>query len=869
MAYHSLDVAAVGHVLLTRRGAFAALGELLETDRDRAVDLLCFLLSLHDLGKFSMPFQAKAPVCSPFERQCKISDPGHGRAAFSFWLEAADETLLSRLSGDPVAIDPLAVAVFGHHGKPVTEPNLEPRSLFGPEGLAAAAGFMQAMADLHLGEGLAFDVREAQAKRASFALAGFAVLCDWIGSKQTWFPYTAPGPTLAEYWPLALERAERAVDEAGVVPARPRPVSGYGDLLGKASFAPRPMQAWAESVAISDGPALFLIEDDTGSGKTEAALMLAHRLMVAGRAQGLYVALPTMATANAMFDRLEEAYRNLFLATETPSLALAHSASDLHPGFRRADLKAGAREPGYDGSSASDQVEDVTATAACADWIADDRRRAFLADVGVGTIDQALLAILPSKFQSLRLLGLSQRVLILDEIHAYDAYMQEEIRALLRFQAALGGSAVLLSATLPNSLRGRFTCAFQCGLDERSAGEASREGVKAYPLASVVASGVTAQTPVAASRQRKVPVRFLDSPDAALMAVEQAAAEGRAALYIRNAVDDAIEAARAFAARGLEPMLFHARFALCDRLEREKRVLATFGRDSQPSVRAGKVLVSTQLTQESLDIDFDFMASDIAPVDLLIQRAGRLWRHERARPPGSCELLLVTPDPVASADKEWPRRLLRRTAAVYGNHAQLWLTAKVLKDAGAIASPDGLRRLVEAVYSESADEVAPEGLLRSSLDAEGRDSGDRSVAQQNILKLEVGYISTGGSWDEDASTPTRLEEDKYVTLRLARLEGDRIRPWAPAAPDAEPWRAWRLSECRVRKRWIAGEASWPSDLAPLVAAAKGEWSRFDGDKILVVLTESGEGWQGAAKGPNGERCISYDLSHGLQLDRSK
>jgi CRISPR-associated endonuclease/helicase Cas3 len=225
------------------------------------------------------------------------------------------------------------------------------------------------------------------------------------------------------------------------------------------------VQDWAERVPLPDGPFLALVEDVTGGGKTEAALVLTHRLLAEGRAKGLYMALPTMATANAMFTRLAEAYRRLFEPDpdQEPSLALAHGATKLHDGFQaaiRAGDPARASEPETD----DDNPRGDEAGAACAAWLALEQRKAFLADVGVGTIDQAILGVLPAKYQSLRLLGLSQRVLIVDEAHAYDAYVGEELDRLLTFQAALGSSAVILSATLPATTKRRLVNAFRRGL---------------------------------------------------------------------------------------------------------------------------------------------------------------------------------------------------------------------------------------------------------------------------------------------------------------------------------------------------------------------------------------------------------------------
>ena len=232
-------------------------------------------------------------------------------------------------------------------------------------------------------------------KRASYALAGLTILADWIGSSQRWFPYAAPDLTLPDYWQVrALPQAQLAVEAAGILPVPVARVKNFETLMGLPGFTPSDMQNWAFRVELADGPALYIIEDTTGSGKTEAALMLAHRLIAAGRGAGLYVGLPTMATADVMYERLAVAYRNLFTFGSSPSLALAHGARDLHEGFTQSVLDVGVEEARYGADDANE-----TSSAACAAWIADDRRKTFLAHVGVGTVDQAILSVLPSRHQ--------------------------------------------------------------------------------------------------------------------------------------------------------------------------------------------------------------------------------------------------------------------------------------------------------------------------------------------------------------------------------------------------------------------------------------------------------------------------------------
>ena len=878
---HSLDVAAVGRVLLTaERAPGRTLPGLLGLSVEEAIRYVPCLLALHDVGKFAKRFQAKAPRWFPgvFEQSPDTVPTQFDHGAGGLRLFDAKSAAFHVPPGADVrALRLLFSAVFGHHGSPPTADG--PGALrgdFGTAGIVAARRFVGEVWDFFsLGEAWPHLDLE-RARRASFALAGLAVLADWLGSNQKWFPYSDPVEDFSAYWQTALKQAAVAVSEAGVIPSPTSARVSYADLVGT-DITPSPMQAWARKVDLPDGPALFLIEDETGSGKTEAAAMLAHRLMRSGRGEGLYLALPTMATANAMFGRLAECYRALFADDTRPSIALVHGARGLHDGFQAAKQQWGRMERTYSGDKASDGA-DVTASAACADWVADDRRRAFLADVGAGTIDQALQAILPARHQSIRLLGLMRRVLILDEVHAYDPYMQREIERLLEFQAALGGSAIILSATLPISIRNRLAEAFAKGVgNEQGAtedGDAPADRM-AYPLATACGFGgmSTTAVPGMPGRGRTLPVRFLRTPKAAIDEVESAAAAGKAVLYIRNTVDDALEAHTALRQRGLAPDIFHARFALADRLAIEHDVMSWFGKRSALDDRLvnghGRVLIATQVVEQSLDLDFDVLVTDLAPVDLVIQRAGRLWRHkDRPGRTGEPELFVVSPEPTTNAGENWFRGTFPRAAYVYPDHARLWLTARTLDDAGGIASPGGLRHLIEAVYGPSADERVPDALQGSYWNAEGRAGAERSVANTNVLDVHTGYLRDGGAWDTDIRTPTRLNDQPQTTVRFARLRDNRVVAYASANADGASWRDWRLSEISIASHRLGTEAEYPKHDAA-VLAAKADWGRFDQGKVLVILNPTGVdgAFQGKAVG-GGERPtevgLIYDQRRGLQ-----
>jgi CRISPR-associated endonuclease/helicase Cas3 len=292
-----------------------------------------------------------------------------------------------------------------------------------------------------------------------------------------------------------------------------------------------------------------------------------------------------MATANAMFGRLANSYRALFRPEARPSLALAHGRADLDPRFAAA-IQPDASSFGRRQTDPADEP----AEAQCTAWLAQDRRRALLAQVGVGTLDQALLAALPVRHATLRLQGLVGKVLVVDEAHAFDPYMRRELVALLQFQAALGGSAVLLSATLPQAVRQGLVDAFRNGL-----GAERQELVRQdYPLATLASGHGVGETPCAMrdGLARRVVVTRLPDAEQALGRIIEAAEAGAAVAWVRNTVDDAIVAANVLRARGLDPLLFHARFAMQDRLAIEAEVLRRFGRDrSMPSlVRPARAL---------------------------------------------------------------------------------------------------------------------------------------------------------------------------------------------------------------------------------------------------------------------------------------
>ena len=795
--WHMLDVGAVADRLLPRASVTG------HAEWDQA---LVMIVTLHDLGKFSDSFRDML-AGRPY------GGPRHWQHSFRLLLEY-DARVAELLGGDDLAREALYAAVAGHHGGPPA--HLDARAWhsqmrqIGHEAHKAAGDAIETIAPL-FPDATLDGLTEFDAIRLGWWLSGQTVLADWIGSNGAWFPLQSPDIPVTEYWEGARARAEQALGEAGLFHARPSVCGAENVLAG----APWPMQQAVKTVNLPDGPTLALIEDATGSGKTEASLILSARMMAHGKGRGIYFALPTMATSNAMLDRLETAAPRLF--DGRPSLALTHGRAGMSETFAR-----------IRGREQDAQGTDPT----CSEWLADDRRRVLMADVGVGTVDQALMGVLPTKFNTLRLRALADRILIVDEAHSYDPYMEAELRRLLEFHARLGGSAIVMTATLPLNMRDGFVRAFRRGIDAPH--DVCVEG-EAYPLLSVVGEEQTQIAPEAvAATCRSIDVHRLQTAPEALDLLEWAQDQGAACVWVRNAVDEAIEAVEALRSRGRFADLFHARFAATDRLRHERALQARFGR--QGKEREGRILVATQVVEASLDLDFDLMVSDLAPIGALIQRAGRMWRHmdlrpAHARPVPGPALHVVAPDPETVTGERWVQQVLGPGAWVYPQDTQ-WRTAKALFDAGRIDAPDGLRGLIEAVHGGNPLPL-PAALDRAGIESEGRMLGERARAHNNLLDPWAPYDQPAmARVYDDEIFPTRLGQPQ-VTLRLARWKDGDLHPWA----GGEGAFAWQMSEVQISAARYA-KLSGIDQEATEIARVKSTWPRSL--RAHVVLAPVGE-----------------------------
>lgn len=808
---HCLDVAACAMSILLRepesvRQRIANVFDLSWCDAD---PWLMLIIASHDVGKACPGFQCKwqnlsglNPGRSP---NTKINHAYVSQIALCYWLiDEGWPAEMARLVSD---------AVGCHHGS-----RASPRELEHLEGDRSALGdtpWTEARTSLldalyKLFKPGSCPNKPTLAGPDFMLLAGLTSFADWIGSSETWFPY-APADAVVNPEAWFTERrgcAERALDAIGW--ARRLPLSDkprdFADVFG---FAPRPLQeAVAGALKHVQAPAIFLIEAPMGEGKTEAAFFAHLELQRLFGHRGLYIALPTQATGNAMFERTL-AFLQDQGGERTLDMQLLHGGTLLNDTFQNL-LLAGIHDEQAKGTG--------SAEVRAGEWFT-HKKRALLSEYGVGTVDQALLPILPVRHQFVRLWGLADRVVVFDEIHAYDAYTGTLLIHLLRWLLALGSSIVLLSATLPPVIRRKLAKVVSAPLPEQEAN---------YPRLSVFQPGSVIQQHFAAdpARRRSLTLQRVGANVADIQAgLQTHLATGGMALALVNTVQRAQMLYQAYGdgeplqldghrvgkrlADGTEVALFHARFPAEQRRVREAHALSTFGKSSgDGGHRCGRrILIATQVVEQSLDLDFDVIATDLAPVDLLLQRAGRLWRHERGVRPMPVPVLLVaglaeeTP-PEFGAPLWWK--------AVYREDVLL-RTWNLLRGREQLTLPDDIDPLVQAVYEEQVD-LPPfllERLERAQLETDGNTLADTGQAHLAVIGLP-----DDSSWDDPArfvlydedepcvhrtlAAKTRLGKESAVLIPL--WPHDRFNEHTP--PEFQQAKTWYLRALRVSRLGI-------------------------------------------------------------------
>jgi CRISPR-associated endonuclease/helicase Cas3 len=527
-------------------------------------------------------------------------------------------------------------------------------------------------------------------------------------------------------------------------------------IVGRNDLVARPLQIAGEQLLqCAQGPSLLLVEAPMGEGKTELAFLAHLRLQARNGHRGLYVALPTQATGNALFQRLLTFLGNF--ATASMDVQLVHGGASMNDDLLR------LRDV--------DHSHDATLSASL--WFS-QRRRPLLSPYGVGTVDQALLATLNVKHHFVRLWGLSNRVVVLDEIHAYDTYTTGLIVTLLQWLRALGSSVVLMSATLPKARRDELMAAWGVPAAQ----------VPDLPYPRVLLADETGIHGNSFTARPLSPIRLHGLGESveemASKAIELLAYGGCGALIV-NTVERAQLLYRILRDQlkrgGAELLLFHARFPADERREHEQRVLERFGLAQNRPERA--LLIATQVAEQSLDIDFDFMLSDLAPVDLLLQRAGRLHRHIRPQRPAAHGQAYLW---VAGLVPEFPD--LKKTAwgFVYDPYI-LGRTWARLRQESVLQLPDDIERLVQWIYG---DEPLPEGLEQAVQDSIEIESYGQYLAKVKRERQQARNITLdclddlGGAYNnkprgneegDDLRNVTRLGRDTVVLVPVESIDG--------------------------------------------------------------------------------------------------
>ena len=576
--------------------------------------------------------------------------------------------------------------------------------------------------------------QDIQSWEEACALGGLIIVSDWIASGGRFAALKSDAKIDTE---SILKMADDAVTKAGFHKLVVRKNLSFRDIFG---FEPRSVQkTFFDSV---DGPGVYVLEAPMGVGKTEAALYAAYKVLSMGRATGLYFALPTQLTSNKIYERVENFLGKILQESKNgDSLKLLHGNVWMENIF------------GADG--------DIGRS-----WF-DGKKRGILAPFAVGTIDQALMSVMNVTHSMVRSFGLAGKVLILDEIHSYDAYTGTILNILVDSVQKTGGTVILLSATLTSSQKKKI---LNIG-DERTFNES-------YPLVSArpskispsenkyracsVEQGEFNEFSGKGGNERCVTLNFCTERKEAVEAVLEKAFGGQQVLWIENTVREAQETFKILSARcgnEVECGLVHSRFEKIQRSENEDYWVSLYGSaGKEHRTGRGRILIGTQVLEQSLDIDADFLVSAICPTDMLLQRMGRLWRHSSnadVRPADAqCACLVVAPSFEHALSKMHP---FGDSGIVYSEYV-LCRSYELLKERKNVSLPSDIRILLEGTYSER-EEI---GLWNAYKD-EMLEKRRRLEKFAGFTKLKENALS---NTDSELKVQTRYSEIENVSVLI-------------------------------------------------------------------------------------------------------
>lgn len=785
---HMVDVGVAAEALVYNRlPAFA--GKALCCSWQEAVRWLGLLAALHDIGKLIPGFQRKFGVDSRFrkntayvKRLCRYAlnqirdvfpfcpqpereESDHAQASF----ELLPSLLQKKFACSAGVATGIGRAVAGHHGSFPGKRSRQHRKWLGDnrwdDVRKEAIDSLLYAFDLKV-EDFPFQEQECLDGAFLIYLSGLTAVADWIGSDEDRFDLIGIPDTLnlKHYRQTRLSIAQQAIEELRL---HHSPLaSGKSDFSALFPFPANTTQKATDAMGylLRDGRGLLIIETPMGSGKTEAALAVTDRWIREYGTQGLYYALPTQATGNKMFSRVKT-FLHEHPALQNTELHLLHAFSAFQEEYESIRINS------IHGKEAD---ADISAQA----WFT-GRKLGLLSPFAVGTIDQALLGVLQVRHMFVRMYGLSNKVIIIDEVHAYDTYTSEILDRMLMWLAALDTPVIVLSATLPKKRRKALLNAYY--------GDITGLDLPQYPCVI----GINAKGSIDHQQVQGLPEQgFGIEPlcknhqwcKLTAEILEHALQDGGCAACILNTVDDAQELFAylqdhpGLSSADTRLILFHARFPLHDRLRIEQSIDDLFGSGEsldQPNPDRPKraIVVSTQVMEQSLDVDFDWMLTDLAPVDLMLQRAGRLHRHEKNNQhrPGilrNPKLYYLQPDLSKELDEEHPEKTFGGSAYVY-EPAILLRTTLTLGAYSRITLPGDLQEnsLIEQIYGSDLPDCQDhlqDILISWDFLANWSNSEEGKAARKYILPKSDQWEDG----DEILDKLAAMEDDEFAPARV-------------------------------------------------------------------------------------------------------
>ncbi|AWV91331.1 CRISPR-associated helicase/endonuclease Cas3 [Bradymonas sediminis] len=791
---HSADVAAMLEALLEHTILGRRLGHLLGQEHLSPAQTarLCVLAALHDVGKVNHGFQARAldkkapPIghVAPLINFLRTDDAIQGEL-----VEALGVREIAGWFGGEQEVIAFLLATWGHHGRPVEpQPGFRAHLWRKKDAQSPVQGIEDLRRATEAWFPQAFDDAPAFRMSSEFlhAYNGVLTLADWMGSDEQVFCWRDDESNRIEF---AREQARQALQKMGLNPARARASLGEKtpEFAAVSPFPPYEIQRVCAELPIHQNGSLTVLESDTGSGKTEAAIARFIRLFHAGEVDGMYFALPTRTAATQLYRRVVETLERAFPDPEIrPPAVLAV------PGYLEVDGTQAVQRLPHFRVLWPDQSRHRWRG-----WAAEQPKRYLAGAVAVGTIDQALLSGLKVGHAHLRASALLRHLLVVDEVHASDTYMTRLLETVLDHHLNAGGHALLMSATLGSATRTRLVTRGRQqppGLEE-----AAQEP---YPLLTHVdgrrREPVQLHAPSSDySKTVQIDGQQLAEHPAEIARVAVAAAKkGARVLIIRNtvatcrqvqlALEDEVGSAREllFDVGGV-PAPHHSRFAGVDRVALDQAIEANFGKDT---ARAGCVAVATQTVEQSLDIDADLLLSDLCPVDVLLQRIGRLHRHDRRARPGGFsapKLVVLLPDERdlgAFIQESGQGRGPCGLGTVYSDMRMLEATWRLIEQKSTWTIPAMNRELVErATHPEGLAEIVSDlggAWVSHAICMGGTEFADRALADLNLIDRTILYGDSDSlfSSDLDERIKTRLGEGD----RRVRIEDAVIGPFGEA-----------------------------------------------------------------------------------------